>query len=86
MQTFLNVAEKKFQQVFHTCWPSFDGAVQANLTNYDPLVSALISDAESDPIAKGILRFITTYLFLASTHLLADVLPALSRLSKLFQK
>ena len=86
MQAILNVAERKFQQVFHTRWPSFDGAVQAILFNYDPLVSALIGDAQSDPIAKGVLKFITTYLFVASTHLLSDVLPTLSRLSKLFQK
>jgi hypothetical protein len=86
MQAILNVAERKFQQVFHTRWLSFDGTVQAILSNYDSLVSALISDAESDPIAKGVLKFITTYLFLASTHLLADVLPTLSRLSKLFQE
>ena len=77
MQTILNIAEKKFQQVFHTRWLSFSGVVQAILTNYS--ISSY-SDAER------ILRFIMTYLFLASIHLLADVLPALSRLSKLFQK
>ena len=86
MQMILNSAERRFQQVFHTRWLSFDGAVQAILTNLDPLMSALISDAESDPVAKGILKFITTFTFLASTHLLADVLPVLSRLSKLFQR
>ena len=86
MQAVLNVAERKFQQVFHTRWLSFNGAVQAILSNYDPLVSALIGDGQSDPIANGILKFITTFLFLATTHLLADILPALSRLSKLFQK
>lgn len=43
-------------------------------------------DVQSDPIAEGILKFITTYMFLASTHLPADVLPTLSHLSKLFQK
>ena len=86
LQEVLECAEKKFQQVFHTRWLSFDGAVQAVLTNLDPLFSALISDSSSDPTAKGILTFITTFLFLATTHLLADVLPILARLSKTFQR
>ena len=72
--------KKKFQQVFHTRWLSFDGAVQAILTNLEALISALISDSTSDPTAKGILTFITTYQFLASTHLLCDALPTLTPL------
>ena len=86
LQEVLECAEKIFQQVFHTRWLSFDGAVQAVLTNLDPLLSALISDSSSDPTAKGILTFITTFLFLATTHLLADVLLILARLSKTFQR
>jgi hypothetical protein len=39
-----------------------------------------------DPTAKGILTFITTFQFLASTHLLCDVRPTLTRLSKTFQR
>ena len=31
-------------------------------------------------------EFLTTFTFLASTHLLANVLPVLARLSKLFQR
>lgn len=53
MQAVLNVVEREFQQVFHTRWLSFDGAVQVILSNYDPLVSALIGDGQSDPIASG---------------------------------
>ena len=61
---------------------SFDGAVQANI---EALISALISDSTTDPTAKGIFTFITTFEFLASTHLLCDVLPILTHLSKTFQ-
>ena len=64
----------------------FDGAVQALLTNLDPLMSALISDSDSDPVARGILKFITTFKFLATLHLLADIPPVLARLSKGFQR
>ena len=86
VQEILECAERKFQQVFHTRWLSFDGAVQAILTNLEALISALISDNATDPTAKGILTFITTFQFLASTHLLCDVLPTLTRLSKTFQR
>lgn len=46
----------------------------------------LISDSQTDPTAKEILTFITTFQFLASTHFLCDVLPTLLCLSKAFQR
>lgn len=66
MQEILQSIEKKFHQVFHTRWLSFDGAVQAILDNLDPLISALTSDSENDPTAKGILKIITTFQFVAT--------------------
>ena len=86
MQIILQCAETKFKQTFHTRWLSFEGAVEAILDNLDPLMAALISDSESDPTAKGLLTFISTFRFLATTHFLADVLAVLSRLSKTFQR
>ena len=86
MQTILQCAETKLKQTFHTRWLSFEGAVEAILANVDPLMAGLISDSESDPTAKGILTFISTFQFLATTHFLADVLAVLSRLSKMFQR
>lgn len=86
MQAILHSAEMKFKQVFHTRWLSFDGAVEALLVNLECLISALISDCDTDPTARGILTFVTTFKFLATTHLLADVLPVISRLSKRFQR
>ena len=49
LQAILDCAESKFQQIFHTRWLSFDGAVQAVLNNLEPLMSALISDSSTDP-------------------------------------
>ena len=86
MQAILQCAETKFKQTFHTRWLSFEGAVEAILVNLDPLMAALISDSESDPTARGLLTFISTFQFLATTHFLADVLAVLSRLSKTFQR
>ena len=82
MQAILQCAETKFKQTFHTRWLSFEGAVEAILVNLDPLMVALISDSESDSTARGLLTFISTFQFLATTHFLA----VLSRLSKTFQR
>lgn len=40
----------------------------------------------NDPIANGLVKQISSYTFLAVTHLLYDVLNELTRLSKVFQK
>ena len=60
--------------------------MEAILANIDPLIAALISDSESNPTAKAILSFISTFQFLATIHSLDDVLVLLSRLSKTFQR
>jgi hypothetical protein len=57
--------------VFHTRWLSFDGTVQAILANLNALITELIADGESEQAAKGILRFITTFSFIAVTHFLS---------------
>ena len=86
IQLILQSAERKFHQVFHTRWLSFEGAVDAIVASTDPLFTVLIEDSISDPTAKGILKFVTTFSFLATTYLLADILPVLARLSKRFQR
>ena len=85
-QSILHSAERKFPQVFHTRWLSFEGSVDAIVASIDPLYTLLIEDSSSDPTAKGILDFMVTFSFLATTYLLADILPVLARLSKRFQR
>ena len=58
---------------------SSEGAVDAIVASIDPLFTVLIEDSTSDPTAKGILKFVTTFSFLATTYLLADILPVLAR-------
>ena len=60
--------------------------MEAIVASIDPLFTVLIEDSTSDPIAQGILKFVTTFSFLAITHLLADTLSGLARLSKQFQQ
>ena len=86
IQAVLQVAERKFHQVFHTRWLSFDGAISAIVASLDPLYAVLVEESHTDPVAKGILTFTVNFSFLATTYLLADVVPILSRLSKRFQR
>ena len=60
--------------------------MDAIVASVDPLFAVLIEDSTSDPTAKGILKFVTTFSFLATTYLLADILPVIARLSKRFQR
>ena len=72
IQSILQSAECKFDQVFHTQWLSFEGAVDAIVVSIDPLFTVLIEDSTSDSISKGILKFVTTFIFLATTYLFTD--------------
>ena len=58
--------------------------MNAIIASPDPLFTVLREDSDSDPTAKGILTFITTSKFLASTYLLADTLSVLANLSRRF--
>ena len=86
IQLVMQSAERKFHPAFRTRWLSFEGAVDAIVASIDPLFTVLIEDSTSDPTVKGILKFVATYSFLATTYLLADILPILARLSKRFQR
>ncbi|KAK3091876.1 hypothetical protein FSP39_023354 [Pinctada imbricata] len=88
MQSVLEMSEIKFKQTFATRWLSFEGAVDAIITNYDALVMCLEQEVaeDDDHTARGLLIFITDYLFLATSYFLSDVLTHLSTLSKIFQK
>lgn len=59
--------------------------LQRNLT---AVLAALAEETEHKkcPTAKGLYGFLATYRFVASVYLQADVLPHISRLSRLFQK
>ena len=44
------------------------------------------ASGKSEPTAHGLLKSMKSYKFVATMYLLSDVLPHLSRLSKIFQK
>ena len=68
-------------------WLSHEHAVKAILRTLPSLITSLDREASerSEPTARGLLKFICTYEFVACVSLLSDVLPHLNRLSALFQ-
>lgn len=87
MGVIFDKAERKFQEVFGTRWLSFEGAVGALLDNFDMLLSCLLQDKEGgNVVAGGLVKFISTYEFLAVSHLMADVMGIVCRVSRVFQR
>lgn len=76
--------EKKFREVFHTRWLSFEGSVDAILKNYSSLVSVFLEETSGK--ALSLYKPITCYKFLYVSHFLADCLKPLVILSKSYQK
>ena len=69
-------------------WLSFFNAVGAVKRTFKSLIVYFDQEVaeHNDPIAKGLVTQISSYSFLAITHMLYDVLSELTRLSKIFQK
>ena len=67
-------------------WLSFTKALENVFTNWEVLVMVMDQDGRSNPTAEGILRQLKAYWFVASMHMLLDVLPVIDRLHKCFQE
>ena len=87
VQKVLDEPEIKIKKLYDIRWLSFHNVVD---TIRRSLTSLFVyfenAMEEGDPTATGIHRSITTYLFLALTHLLDDVLSILAKLSLNFQR
>ena len=66
----------RLQQVFHSRWLIFDGAVQSGLNNYSSLISVFLEDGSSKALAMH--KPISSVKFLYVLFCLADVLKQLS--------
>ncbi|XP_060572444.1 zinc finger protein 862-like [Ruditapes philippinarum] len=85
IQSVLNLPELKFSEVHSVRWLSLEYAVKAIYRSYPALVMCLERDATLDSTAKGLFLEVSQYRFIAFTHLMMDVLPYITRLSKHFQ-
>ena len=69
-------------------WLSHDMAIKAIIRTHPAILMSLDHEASDrgEPTAHGLLIFMKSYKFLACAYLLSDILPHLSRLSRIFQK
>ena len=88
IQEVLNDPNIKCKQAKDVRWLSHDMAIKALIRALPSLFISLDREASenNEPTAHGLLKFMKTYKFVACAYLLSDVLPHLSRLSKIFHK
>jgi len=88
IQAILSDSEMKLKEAKDVRWLSHDAAVAALLRTLPSLLASLDREASEhgEPTAEGLLRFVKTYFFIATVHLLHKVLPHVSRLSRIFQR
>ena len=69
-------------------WLSHDNAIKALVRCLPSILVSLDREASEngEPTAHGLFKFMKCYKFVACLYLLSDVLPHLSRLSRIFQK
>jgi len=69
-------------------WLSHDNAIKAVIRTLPSILVSLDREASEngEPTAHGLYKFMKSYKFVATAYLLSDVLPHLSRLSRIFQK
>ena len=90
IQDMLNDPQIKCKQAKDVRWLSHDNAIKT-LIHTCTLPSILVSlDREAsengEPTAHGLYRFMKCYKFVATAYLMSDILPHLSRLSRIFPK
>lgn len=69
-------------------WLSHDNAIKALVCSLPSVLVSLDRDVSEngEPTAHGLYKIMKCNKFVATAYLLSDVLPHLSRLSKIFQK
>ncbi|XP_054719310.1 uncharacterized protein LOC129228651 [Uloborus diversus] len=82
-QESLDQTPKKFLKLSATRWLSLGNAVAALDCNWQALVCVLLEDKR--PVAQGLLKNITSYLSLATTAIMSDVMFVMNKLCTTFQ-
>ncbi|XP_077988181.1 zinc finger protein 862-like [Glandiceps talaboti] len=85
IQVILNDPCLKYKEVHEVRWFSFYSALETIYRTYGSLVTYFEAQTEKLPTAKGLAKTMRQYEFVATTHLLMDVIPILTHLSMVFQ-
>lgn len=88
VQNVLDDPRLRYKPIYDVRWLSFYNAVNTVKRTLSSLLAYFEQQAveNDDAVAKGLAKQISSYSFVAITHLLCDVLGELTRLSKVFQK
>ena len=88
LQELLNDPQIKCKQAKDVHWLSHNNAIKALIRRLNSVLVSLDREAseKSEPTAHGLYKFMKSYKLVATPYLLSDILPHLSRLSKIFQK
>ena len=78
----------KLKEAKDVRWLSHDAAIATVHCILPSLIASLEREAteRGEPTAEGLVRFVKSYYFIATAHLLHKVLPHVSRLCRIFQK
>ncbi|XP_077863952.1 zinc finger protein 862-like [Saccoglossus kowalevskii] len=85
IQLILDDPLLKYKEVHDVHWFSFYSSLETIYRTYGSLVTYFQSVACTQPIAKGLAKRMTCYEFVATTHLLMDIIPVLTHMSMVFQ-
>ena len=81
------VIAKKLKKACRTRWLSTERAIDGVFQDFVPLTQTLrVNTKENDCTASGLLKAVANIKFLSTVYLLHEVLPALSHLSRAFQR
>lgn len=84
IQSLMEQTPKKVLKLSTTRWLSLGNSVSNMESNWSSIISVLIEDKR--PVAQGLLKQISSFMFLATTALLNDVMFIINKLSVTFQK
>ena len=87
IQDLLNSPSLKMKEAKDVRWLSHDQAVQTLRRTLPAVLTALEREGseKEEPVAIGLFKVMKSYEFVACLHLLCEILPHLSHLSRLFQ-
>ena len=88
IQALLDDPFIKLKEAKDVRWLSHDAAIATVLRILPSLIASLEREAteRGEPMAEGLVRFVKSYNFIATAHLLHKVFPHISRLCRIFQK
>ncbi len=88
IQEVLDCPQLKIKEVHDVRWFAFYSALETVYRSYEALCVLFSKSAEEkkDQKATGLLKDLSGFQFLATTHLLMDVIPVLTHLNLIFQK